>query len=246
MVAGECNPGVFMKIALVGGGDHSEVVRKFLLTERYECDSFLTGREFLRAWRDQPFSLVVLDWDLRDMNGHDIVAWVRRYSDTGPPVLLLTERPQELGTVAGIEAGADDFMLKPVRPAELTARISVLLQRWSERQCDSENVLKVGNYTVDIGARSVSLSGVPVALTPRELNLALSLFRGLGRLTSRAFLEQAVWNRRVDASSRTLNTHLSRLRVKLALRPENGVRLTTVYGVGYRLETVGEVGHLKF
>ncbi len=101
-------------------------------------------------------------------------------------------------------------------------------------------MIRVGNYCVDPQARTVTFGESRADMSPREFDLALFLFRNLGRLVSREVVEQAVWGRAIGAGSRTLDTHISRLRIKLALRPENGVRLTSVYSHGYRFEAAVE------
>jgi DNA-binding response OmpR family regulator len=97
----------------------------------------------------------------------------------------------------------------------------------------------VANYRVEPAARVISLNGAPVTLAPKEFELALLFFRNQGRLMSRDVLAECVWNREIPATSRTLDTHLSNIRQKLQLRPENGVRLTSSYALGYRLELIG-------
>lgn len=125
------------------------------------------------------------------MSGRDIVTWVRHHSGSNPPILLITGRPLEQDILASIGAGANDFMLKPVQRVELTARVSALLLRTSGQDCNSENVLRAGNYVVDSEAHAIDLNGERVALSPREFDLALLLFRSLGHLISREVLARS-------------------------------------------------------
>jgi len=144
--------------------------------------------------------------------------------------------------VAGLSAGADDFMVKPISVVELEARVHALLRRAYPAQHDVE--VQFGPYHFFPQARTLQVNGEPVELKHREYELALFLFQNLGRLLSREHLREAVWGRGPEEPSRSLDTHISRLRTKLSLRPSNGFLLSAVYGLGYRLETV-EVASLS-
>jgi len=226
-----------MRIASVEDDpDQAELIRKILDESGFECETFATGAALLRALREQSFDLLVVDWQLPDTSGFELVSWVRQTSGAMPPILFLTSRTAEEDIVAGLSVGADDYMLKPIRAGELLARARSLLRRAYPEATQDTDVIRRGNYCVDPRARTITLGGEPVTVSPREYELALFLFRNMGRLLSRDVVEQAVWGRAIGAASRTLDTHMSRLRIKLALRPENGVRLTSVYSHGYRFE----------
>lgn len=122
-----------------------------------------------------------------------------------------------------------------MRPLELLARVAALLRR-SQIAEPADESFDVANYRVEPSARTIALNGKAVTLAPKEFELALLFFRNLGRLMSRDVLAECVWNREIPATSRTLDTHLSNIRQKLQLRPEHGVRLTSSYALGYRLE----------
>ncbi len=153
---------------------------------------------------------------------------------------FLTSRTSEDDIVVGLQAGADDYMQKPVREGELVARVQALIRRMNPIVPSSEP-FSFGPYAIDPIASTISLRGEDIVLAPKEFDLALLLFRNPGRLFSRDVLSTAVWNREIPATSRTLDTHLSNIRRKLNLRPENGVRLNASYALGYRLESFNEV-----
>jgi DNA-binding response OmpR family regulator len=138
--------------------------------------------------------------------------------------------------VEGLNAGADDFMVKPARAGELEARVNALLRRSYPAQHEAELIF--GPYHFYPPSRLLKVRGVQVELKNREYELALFLFQNLGRLLSREHLHEAVWGLGVEALSRSLDTHISRLRTKLDLRPANGFLLLAIYGLGYRLETI--------
>jgi len=226
-----------MRIASVEDDpDQAELIRQILGEAGFECESFATGAAFLRALRERAFDLLLVDWQLPGTSGYEVVSWVRQKSGNMPPILFLTSRTQEEDIVAGLAVGADDYMLKPIRAGELMARVRSLLRRAYPEAAQQLDIIRCGNYVVDPRLRTVTVGGQPAEISPREYELALFLFRNIGRLLSREVVEQAVWGRSIGAGSRTLDTHMSRLRIKLALRPENGVRLTSVYSHGYRFE----------
>jgi DNA-binding response OmpR family regulator len=158
-------------------------------------------------------------------------------AQTGSPIplLLIANRADENAIAAVMAAGANDYLLRPIRRPELLTRVHVLFRRaypdWSERER-----IRFGPYTFDMATAHISCAGKPIEVTQKEFELALLFFRNLGRPLSRAYILDMVWSREGNVPSRTMDTHVSRVRSKLQLRPENGYRLTPVYSYGYRLE----------
>jgi DNA-binding response OmpR family regulator len=165
-----------------------------------------------------------------------VVRWVRANLKAKVPVLFVTSHVDEGDLVEALKAGADDYMCKPVRVPELLARLHALLRRAYPEQ--SGEVLVSGDFVFDQKSKTLTIKGEPVELKHREYELAYLLFSRLGELLSRKYLQESVWGGQVDVVSRTLDTHISRLRVKLDLRPKNGYRLSSVYSLGYRLEAL--------
>ncbi|MGE8641334.1 MAG: response regulator transcription factor [Achromobacter sp.] len=228
-----------MKIAsLEDDLDQARRIHQVLTAAGYTCTSYHQSRDLLAALRTENFDLVLLDWHLPDIDGDDVVRWLRANIGPRVPVIFLTNRSSEDDLVEGLRAGADDYIVKPLRPLELLARVAALLRR-SHIAEPANDSFDVANYRVEPAARVISLNGAAVTLAPKEFELALLFFRNQGRLMSRDVLAECVWNREIPATSRTLDTHLSNIRQKLQLRPENGVRLTSSYALGYRLELIG-------
>jgi two-component system response regulator RegX3 len=148
-----------------------------------------------------------------------------------------TSRDSEQDIVAALAAGADDYMIKPVRRMELLARVEALLRRMRPKQAEAESI-ELPPYYIDLANRVVKLDGVSLEMTDKEYDLTLFLFRNLGRLLSRGHISESVWGRSADVQSRTVDTHVSRVRKKLDFGPERGLRLTPIYNFGYRLEKV--------
>lgn len=217
--------------------DHLDLVRRTVEAAGHACLCFERGGELLRALRRESFDLLVVDWQLPDLDGIEVVRRVREQGQAQLPILFLTSRGDERDVVEGLGAGADDYMVKPIRVLELTARLRALLRR--SHPAEAAEVLECGGYRLELRQRRISFEGVPIELTQREFDLARCLFAQPGRLLSRGHLFSAVWGLQADIPSRTLDTHISTLRSKLHLRPERGFRLGAVYGQGYRLEAVG-------
>ncbi|CAN7285178.1 response regulator transcription factor [Acidovorax sp. Leaf78] len=200
------------------------------------CHTHLNGADFLRELRRETFDLLIVDWHLPDTTGPEVVRWVRKNVGTQLPILFVTHRQEERDIVEGLGSGADDFMVKPVRIGELTARVWALLRR--AYPDNAGGVLEFGRYRFLPETRSIEVDGVAVELKNREYDLALFLFQNMGRLLSRDHLKDIIWGQVADVMSRSLDTHISRLRTLLDLRPANGFIVSAVYGVGYRFEAV--------
>lgn len=204
----------------------------------HACHTYASGSEFMHHLRRETFDLLIVDWELPDACGPEIVTWAREQLGPQIPILFVTHRQQESDVVQGLACGADDYLGKPVGVAELVARLHAL-ERRAYPQTQSQPVLTFGRYHFTPQTRALTVDGQSVELKAREYDLALFLFRHLGRLLSRDHLRDAVWGQSAEVISRSLDTHVSRLRQQLDLCPDNGYVISAVYGIGYRLEAVG-------
>ncbi|PJX27826.1 DNA-binding response regulator [Advenella sp. S44] len=230
-----------MKIAILED-DLAQAAQMVQAVEKmgYGCTHYSSGKELMSALRDPDmFDLLILDWELPEITGKDVLTWVRNNIGYSLPVLFLTSRTSEEDLVEAIEAGADDYLVKPYTAQVLRVRMLSLLRRANPSDIDN-TMIEVGPYVIDTRLRSVRLHNEPVSLAPKEFDLAVLFFRNMGRLFSRDALSASIWNREIPATSRTLDTHLSNVRQKLQIRPENGLRIVSSYALGYRLETVAE------
>lgn len=214
-----------------------ELIKGTLERHDHVCHTYSDGTSLLKEVRHETFDLLIVDWHLPDMEGTDVVQTVRQMSGHQLPILFITRRQDERDVVEALNRGADDFMTKPLRMGELVARMTALLRRAFPEAMGSRLVF--GPYCFDADKRSLSLRGHPVELKNREYELALFMFRNPGRLLSRAHLREVVWGDINEAPSRSLDTHVSRLRSKLDLTEANGYTITAIYGMGYRLDVAG-------
>jgi DNA-binding response OmpR family regulator len=196
---------------------------------------FASGSTFMRALERESFDLLILDWTLPDTTGDKVLTWVREHIEWPIPAIFVTARDSEEEIVAGLNLGADDYIVKPLRRQEFLARVAAVARRAHAPTAPSGR-LSFPPYELDVGSRSVVRGGEPIELTQKEYELALFLFRNHGRLLSRGHILQSVWGHQANITTRTVDTHVSRLRTKLALGPENGWQLNAIYNHGYRLE----------
>ena len=206
----------------------------------HSCFEFYSGEALRRALRRESFDLLILDWELPDLTGIELLEWMRSTLPSPPPVIMLTGRTDDGDIVAGLDTGADDFITKPVQILVLKSRIESLLRR-SYGDMGAQKIERFGDHVFDPIAKTVTVRGEPVEVTAKEYGLALHLFRNLNRPLSRSHLMESVWGRNPDVPSRTLDAHVSQIRNRLGLRPENGLRLASVYSFGYRLETMESI-----
>lgn len=218
--------------------EQGKVVKGWLEQAGHDVHWFSKGQELLRRATRESFDIFILDWVLPDLNGDEVLRRLRQERDVSVPVIFATSRDAEEDVVAALNAGADDFMVKPVRRLELLSRLEALMRRAGARSAAAQ-VLDVPPFRFDLVTRQVQKDGEIVPLTEKEFDLTLFLFRHLGQLISRGHLLDSIWGKNADVATRTLDTHISRVRSKLGLRPENGLRLASVYNYGYRLEKSG-------
>jgi len=199
----------------------------------FMCAAFSAAEEFQRAFRKSSYDVLILDWMLTTgSSGLEVLNWVRKTITSDIPIIFVTSRVAEEDIVTALQAGADDYLSKPVRQHELLARLYALARR---AQPESE-VLECPPYVFNTSNREVLLNDQPIKLTEKEYELALFLFRNRGRVLSRQHLLTSVWGTSAELNTRTVDTHASRLRKKLNLLATERWKLTSIYQHGYRLE----------
>ncbi|APG62236.1 DNA-binding response regulator [Sphingorhabdus lutea] len=198
---------------------------------------FKDGVALTQSLRRDVFDLIILDWTMPGMTGMDVLNWMKETLDERPPVIMLTNRSAKQDIAAALNAGADDFIIKPEDRGVISARVNAMLRRnVPSGSFDAE--AKYGKYTLNRIEQHISFDNEQVTLTAKEFELADILFRNSDRTLSRSYLMETIWRTNAALSTRTLDMHVSRIRSKLQLGPENGFRIFTVFGYGYRLETL--------
>lgn len=228
-----------MRLALLEDDPaQAETLASWLVGAGHDTHVFSLGGDLLRHASRESFDAFLIDWMLPDQSGPEVLRKLRQERDIASPVLFVTSRDAEEDIVAGLAAGADDYMVKPIRRLELLARLEAICRRFRTR-AETQPVLDLPPYQIDIERRRVSRHGETIGnLTEKEFALAVFLFQNVGRLLSRGHLLEAIWGLSAAIPTRTLDTHISRIRKKLDIHPANGFRLAPAYNYGYRLERV--------
>jgi two-component system, OmpR family, phosphate regulon response regulator PhoB len=210
--------------------DLLEVLDYNLRAEAYEVETAADGLEALDKAASSPFDLVVLDLMMPRLTGLQVAQRLRAQPSTSQLlILMLTARGEEMDRIIGFEMGADDYLVKPFSVRELLLRVQALLRR---RRVPSEGVLQVGPILVDTARHHVEVHCKPVTLTPLEFRLLTYLMKASGQVRSREALLDHVWGYNSDVHSRTVDTHIRRLRDKLGPAAD---LIETIRGFGYRL-----------
>ncbi len=202
----------------------------------YRCRVFADGAGLMQRLGEAPIDLLLLDWELPDVDGLQLLRWLRERHQDNTPVLFLTMRNSEADVVTALRGGADDYLVKPARQQELLARIEANLRRSRMLTPKERQPLEIGPFRIEQQTHRLSLNGEPIQLTQKEFSLACHLLGRLGEVVSRDELLEKVWGQPIPQNSRTVDTHISRLRKKLGLHPEHGWRLSSIYQSGYRLD----------
>lgn len=214
-----------------------------------ELKAYTTGQSFREALEQEDFDLIILDWQLPDTSGLDELDWLRNETNSQIPVIFITSRDSEDSVIEALDHGADDYMVKPVNKGVTLSRINALRRR-SDLNTPTDPVTTEPEnsvdrelykpYEINLNEGTISRDGEPIKLTNKEFQLASYMFRNKGSLISRDFLLEHIWDTRSDLNTRTVDTHVSRIRSKLGINPSNGWQLNSIYQRGYRLFQVNK------
>lgn len=225
-----------MRIALLEDDqDQGNLFREWLRGAGHSCEHYRSGKAFVRSIRHDSFDLLILDWMVPDMDGYEVLGWVRENIDWPIPVLFVTAKDSEDDIVRALHQGADDYVVKPAKQRELLARINAVARRLGGGE-DTGGVLAYDPYEIDLTSHKVTRDGLRLDVTQKEYELIVFLFRHVGRVLSRGHILEAVWGRSGDVNTRTVDTHVSRVRSKLDFPADSGWKLSSIYQHGYRLE----------
>lgn len=226
---------------LVGDDDPNviEILGIYLKKEGYEIIGASNGKEVLELAEKHRPDLIVLDIMMPVIDGMEACKQLRKYSRV--PIIMLTAKGDEFDRILGLEIGADDYITKPFSPREVTARIKAVFRRIEMLRQDGSGydagkTISIGNITVDAENYSVIVDGKSISCTPKELELLYCLMKRPGRVFSRDELLQNIWGYDYFGDTRTVDTHIKRLRRKLDIKESFGWDIVTVWGAGYKFE----------
>ncbi len=223
-----------MKIYILEDDIDQSELYAFWLNE-YDCKIFDKARDLIKAVPFEVPDILLIDWNLPKVDGLDVLHWLKGSRHDHIPVIFLTSRSTEEDIVRALTDGADDYVIKPASEAILKARIKAVTRRLqNKRENDMENFVSKP-YHFNNTTNSITYEKVTVALTNKEYDLALYFFKNKGLLISRDQLLESIWVKSSEISTRTVDTHISRLRKKLLLDGTYGWKLISIYHQGYKL-----------
>lgn len=216
------------------------LLRMYLEKENFTIEEAEDGETALKKAVDNDYDLILLDIMLPGIDGNEVCSRLRQVKST--PVIMLTAKGEETNRVQGFEMGADDYVVKPFSPREVIYRVKAILRRSSvtaylSKEVNTSNNIVFPNLVIEHDAHRVTAGGQEVALTPKEYELLHYLAVSPDKVFSREELLKDVWNYEFFGDLRTVDTHVKRLREKLnKVSPDAAAMITTVWGVGYKLE----------
>lgn len=203
----------------------ANLIRMNLTVEGYQCTCAYDGKKGADYIEQEPFDLILLDIMLPEIDGFELLEYIK---PTGTPVIFLTAKGSVDDRIRGLKLGADDYMVKPFQVGELTARIEAVLRRYGK----VNKKLVFADVEIDVASRTVTKAGCPVELTVKEFDLLVELVQNKNVALYRERLYEKVWGEVFMGDTRTLDSHIQRLRKKLNWE----TYIKTVFRVGYRLE----------
>ncbi|MES5953984.1 response regulator transcription factor [Bacillus fungorum] len=209
--------------------DMRQLVGMYLDNFGYEWGEAENGKEALKKLETNHYDFVVLDIMMPEMDGLSVCKEIRKTSDV--PIIFLTAKGEEWNRVNGLRMGADDYIVKPFSPGELIARMEAVLRRYTKQEQQEE--IQFGPIRINEKSRKIEADGEPISLTVKEFDLLYFLCQHTGQVFSREQLLEKVWGYDYAGSTRTVDTHVKTMRLKLG---ESGNYIQTVWGVGYKFE----------
>jgi DNA-binding response OmpR family regulator len=220
----------------------AKAMERWLQRAQYETRISHDGREFLERVQRERVDMLLLDWDVPGMSGIEVLRAVRSTLSDALPIVIVTNHSGEEDIVYGLNAGADDYLVKPVSERVLVARVAAQLRKYYPERQRAERI-EFGRYTLETETRKIYIQGdgdaepkVVDHLSAREFGMAVLMFRNAGRIVTKDYISKHIWgvaDRKYDAS---LATYVSKLRNARGLRRANGLVISTIYNHGYRLE----------
>lgn len=214
-----------------------ELLELYLTKEGFVVEQAADGAEaILKAQQLKP-DLIVLDIMMPVLDGMEVCRQVRKFSQV--PVIMLTARTEDEDRIMGLELGADDYLAKPFNPRELVARVKAVLRRMTHSTDDTltkDTILSFAQLTINRQEYVATSSGITVQLTSKEMDLLWHLASHPGRVFSREQLLESIWGYEYFGDTRTVDTHIKRIRQKLEVKDDSSWDIKTVWGVGYKFE----------
>ena len=211
-----------------------EILALYFSKENFTVEEAADGVEAIRKIEQLNPSMILLDIMMPVLDGIEVCRQIRKFSRV--PIIMLTARAEDEDRIMGLELGADDYVTKPFNPREVVARVNAVLRRVPDSEFMKANILHFTNLEVNINEHTITTFGQTVPLTSKEMELLWCLASHPGRTFSREILLEKVWGYTYCGETRTVDSHIKRLRQKLGVKDNTPWDILTVWGVGYRFE----------
>ena len=218
----------------------TQIISEFVKKQGFEPVVAYDGKQALELFHQERFAMVLLDVMMPYMDGFALCREIRRSSNV--PIIMITARGEDFERVMGLDIGADDYIVKPFSGEEMMARIRAILRRMERMpgQQEDNEPLVCDNLSIDMEKAQVTIDGHAVSLTKKELEILYTLAESRGKLFSREMLLSLLWGYDYYGDSRTVDSHVKRMRVKLDAHPHPNWQIKTIWGMGYKFEVVGD------
>lgn len=216
----------------------SSILEEYAKKEGHTPHVAFDGQEALELFHRVHPDVVLLDVMMPRMDGFEVCREIRKTSDT--PVIMVTARGEDFERIMGLDIGADDYIVKPFSPGEVMARIRAVLRRIAREDAKKGQVFSYGNLTVDLDEYTVTVNGEKVLLTKKETEILWTLATNQNKVFSRDNLLNSLWGYEYFGDTRTVDSHIKRLRAKLDEFPHDIWEIKTIWGVGYKFEVKDE------
>ncbi len=215
--------------------DILEILTTFATAEGYDVTTANDGEETLVKFFSSNFDMILLDVMMPKLDGFEVCKKIREVSNI--PIILITAKGEDYDRIMGLDTGADDYVVKPFSAKEVMARIRAVLRRLDRvKDASGNKIFRFDNLTIDTTDGKVTLAGENIDLTRKEFDLLLLLTENKGRAFAREHLIESPWGLEYEGETRTVDTHIKRLRAKLDKTPHPNWKIKTVWGVGYSFE----------
>jgi DNA-binding response OmpR family regulator len=212
----------------------TSILEEYAKKEGYSTQIARDGQEAIREFEKINPDIILLDVMMPKIDGFEVCREIRKKSNV--PILMITARGEDFERIMGLDIGADDYIVKPFSPPEVMARVRAILRRLNPGEEKKQSILALHNLEINLDEYRVSVAGQPVSLTKKEIEILWTLASNRNRVFSRDHLLNSVWGYDYFGDTRTVDSHIKRLRAKLDPYEKDGWEIKTIWGVGYKFE----------
>ena len=227
-----------MEKTILIADDNKEIVdilKVYAQKEGYQYICAYDGEQALKYFKERNPSLILLDVMMPKINGFDVCKQIRQTSNV--PIIIISAQAEEQERILGLDIGADDYVIKPFSPREVLMRVKTVLRRVADDSSDEKSKkIEVAGLVIDMNSYEASVNGTPVILTKKEIEILWLFATNPGRVFTRDHLLENIWGYEYFGDTRTVDTHIKRIRTKLDIDDSVGFDIKTVWGVGYKFE----------